>query len=94
MSPLGEQHGDSLDDEDLAQRVAQALRLDPEIGRHQLKLSVQNRVVILTGHVATARDSGMASQRAWSVPGVFDVCNRIGVAGHAGPVVWDWPGIG
>ena len=81
----------SLDDEMLADRAAAALRQDERIRGRRIELTVQNRVIILIGDVATAEASDAAGRLAWSVPGVHDVCNRLSVAGSNGPVVWDWP---
>jgi hypothetical protein len=75
----------------LADRVAEALRRDRQVRGRRVEIVVQNRVIILIGDVDTAEASEAAGRCAWGVPGVFDVCNRLGVAGHGGPIVWDWP---
>ncbi|MEU4690570.1 BON domain-containing protein [Actinoplanes sp. NPDC023714] len=80
---------DHLGDELLADRVAATLRSDPRIRGRRIELVVQNRVVILLGDVDTAEAGAAAGRAAWGVPGVFDVCNRLGVAGGSGPAWWD-----
>lgn len=73
----GEPAGAGHPDEKLAHRVADRLIADPAVRGGNLEISVQNRVVILTGRIdsATARDA--AGRQAWSAPGVHDVCNRL-----------------
>lgn len=68
-------------DDDLAWRVAARLVDDPEVIEGEVRVSVQNRVVILQGHVPTPEARIAASRRAWSTPGVFDVCNRLNQRG-------------
>lgn len=40
---------------------------------------MQNRVVILLGEIGSDGARRAASARVWSVPGVYDVCNRLAV---------------
>jgi osmotically-inducible protein OsmY len=68
-------------DDDLARRVAARLVDDPQVTDGEVRVSVQNRVVILRGHVPTPEARMAAGRRAWSTPGVFDVCNRLNQRG-------------
>ncbi|KKK00341.1 BON domain-containing protein [Micromonospora sp. HK10] len=61
----------------LAALVAQRLSIDWTTRRQQISVSVQNRVVILTGMVADQETRRAAAELAWDVPGVFDVCNAM-----------------
>lgn len=69
------------DDEDvrLAALVAQRLSIDWTTRRQRIAVSVQNRVVILSGTVADPQARQAAGELAWDVPGVFDVCNALGL---------------
>lgn len=67
-------------DEQLVDRAAQALRCDPRVYGRLLHIMVQNRVVILVGEVGSPEARTAAASRAWSVPGVYDVCNRLTVS--------------
>lgn len=73
-------------DEDLrlAALVAQRLSIDWTTRRQQIAVTVQNRVVILTGLVADRATRRAASELAWDVPGVFDVCNATALCGRRG----------
>ncbi|MDH6462698.1 osmotically-inducible protein OsmY [Micromonospora sp. A200] len=66
-------------DEDLrlAALVAQRLSIDWSTRRQQIAVTVQNRVVILTGLVADHATRRAAAELAWDVPGVVDVCNAL-----------------
>jgi hypothetical protein len=68
-----------LSDDRLAAQVAQALRCNPLVyGRH-LEVMVQNRVAILIGELGSSDARAAADRRAWTVPGIQDVCNRLTV---------------
>ena len=57
-------------DDDLAWRVAARLVDDPEVTEGEVRVSVQNRVVILQGHVPTPEARMAASRRP--VSGFFN----------------------
>lgn len=65
------------EDEELARLVGVRLVGDPEITGGHVRITVQNRVVILQGHVPSAEAKAAAGRQAWSTPGVFDVSNRL-----------------
>ncbi|WBB70841.1 BON domain-containing protein [Micromonospora sp. WMMD812] len=71
-----------LQNEDLrlAALVAQRLCVDWTTRRQQIAVAVQNRVVILSGTVASPEARQVAGDLAWDVPGVFDVCNLLRLA--------------
>lgn len=71
-------------DEDLriAALVAQRLSIDWCTRRRQISVTVQNRVVILTGQVASRAARQAAGELAWDVAGVFDVCNALTLHGR------------
>lgn len=73
-----------LADARLADRAAEALSGDPRVRGRHLEILVQNSVVILIGEVGSAEASEAARCRAWEVPGVADVCNRLTVPGAEG----------
>jgi osmotically-inducible protein OsmY len=66
-------------DEWLAERAARALRTDPLIHGRRLEIIAQNGVIVLLGELATREAKEAARLRAWAVPGVLDVCNRLTV---------------
>lgn len=66
-------------DEQLVDRAAQALRTDPRVHGRILHIMVQNSVVILIGEVGSEDVKAAVASRVWSVPGVYDVCNRLTV---------------
>ncbi|MFU8871663.1 BON domain-containing protein [Micromonospora sp. SL4-19] len=78
--------GDGAHDDDhdlrLAALVAQRLSADWATRRQQISVSVQNRVVILTGMVGDPNTRQAAGELAWDVPGVFDVCNALTLYGR------------
>jgi osmotically-inducible protein OsmY len=65
------------EDIELARQVGERLLGDPEITGGYVRVAVQNRVVILQGHVPTAEAKAAAGRQAWRTPGVFDVSNRL-----------------
>ncbi|MEU4426576.1 BON domain-containing protein [Actinoplanes sp. NPDC024001] len=71
-------------DEMIAEVFAASVFGDPHIRGARIKVQVQNRVVILLGEVASVRARKVMRQRAWDVPGVADVCNRLSVVPPAG----------
>jgi len=64
-------------DDWLATLVAEALQCDPFVYGRRLEILVQNRVAILIGELSSADAKAAAGRRAWAVPGVQDVCNRL-----------------
>ncbi|XVV10109.1 BON domain-containing protein [Actinoplanes sp. CA-131856] len=64
-------------DETLADLTARALSADPKVCGHYLEIVVQNGVVILQGELDSDDAREAARQRAWTVPGVYDVCQMI-----------------
>jgi osmotically-inducible protein OsmY len=65
------------EDGELARMVGERLLGEPEITGGYVRVSVQNRVVILEGRVPSAEAKAAASRQAWLTPGVFDVSNRL-----------------
>lgn len=61
----------------IATAVAQRLSSDWTTRRQQIVVSVQNRVVILTGMVADPDTRQVAGEIAWDTSDVFDVCNAL-----------------
>jgi osmotically-inducible protein OsmY len=72
-------------DDFLAGHIAAALVADPHLTIGGLRVTVQNRVVMLDGQVGTADDRIVAAGRVWAVPAVLDVCNRLAVRPAATP---------
>lgn len=74
LAPAGT--GPEPDSEDLRIEalVAQRLAIDWATRRQQISVSVQNRVVILSGLVSGPEVRQVARELAWDVPGVADVC--------------------
>ncbi|WP_328474859.1 BON domain-containing protein [Actinoplanes sp. NBC_00393] len=66
-------------DDMIAEVFAASLHGDPHIVGARMRVQVQNRVVILLGSVASVQAHGAMRQRAWDIPGVVDVCNRLSV---------------
>jgi hypothetical protein len=66
-------------DEFLLHRVVAGLTRDSLVQGRQVRVLVQNMVVVLEGSVDSAGARSAAAQRAWSTPGVFDVCNLLAV---------------
>lgn len=71
-------------EEDAPIQIEEAVRVvlerDPLIDAAQIRVGVRNRVVRLTGSVASASLSKMAERDAWCVFGVDEVINNIEVA--------------
>lgn len=65
------------DDQHLARMVAERLRSDPWTCLEPVHVKVQNRVVILEGHVDSETARWAAVYQAWQTPGVFDVCDAL-----------------
>ncbi|MEV6842744.1 BON domain-containing protein [Actinoplanes sp. NPDC051411] len=74
-------------DEQLVDLAAQALQGDRRVYGRFLHVMVQNSVVILVGEVGSLEAKAAAASRAWAVPGVYDVCNRLTVSA-AGDDAW------
>ncbi|MCX4472185.1 BON domain protein [Micromonospora sp. MW-13] len=68
------------EDTRLAAAVARRLGGDPAVRHEPVTVSVQNRVVILTGIVADPRARRIAGELAWTVTDVVDVCNALRLA--------------
>lgn len=64
-------------DERLTRLVTERLHQDPRTRRQPITVTVQNRVVILAGSVDSTDAQFAAGDRAWEIPGVFDVCNAL-----------------
>ncbi len=73
------------DADDHAERIAEAVKLvlekDPYVDAAQVKASVRNRTVRLTGLLPSEDQRRMAENDAWYVFGVDDVVNEIQVGG-------------
>lgn len=76
-------------DQRLARLVTQRLRNDPWTCLQRVRVAVQNGVVILEGHLESARARWAAVDHAWQTPGVRDVCDVLTGPGHDAD---DWPG--
>ena len=57
--------------------VVDRLRENPYTRDHDLKVDVEQGVVILQGKVASARSKRAAGDDAWDIPGVSDVSNQL-----------------
>lgn len=77
----GDEPVPDAEDVRLAALVAQRLSLDRTTRRQRIAVSVQHRVVILTGTVADREARVAAGELAWDIPGVFDVCNALALSG-------------
>ncbi|TDC36761.1 BON domain-containing protein [Micromonospora sp. 15K316] len=69
--------GSTNDDARLAALVAQRLGVDWATRHQEIEVTVQNKVVILSGTVASPEVRRTAGDLAWDVPGVLDVCNTL-----------------
>lgn len=69
-----------LGDEGLKDHVTRALRWDTRVDEAGIGVSVRDRVVTLTGTVASYAEKLAAREAALGVPGVLDVANEIEVA--------------
>ena len=76
--PAARPHRDPGDLE-LAAAVVERLSADPGFENSLIEVAVQNRVVLLGGQVASPEMRIHASDSAWRVNGVFDVCNLLRV---------------
>ncbi|MER5704757.1 BON domain-containing protein [Micromonospora sp. NPDC002296] len=72
--------GPADEDTRLAAAVARRLGGDPTVRHRSVTVSVQNRVVILTGIVADPQARRAAGEVAWEVADVVDVCNALRLA--------------
>ncbi|WP_320068513.1 BON domain-containing protein [Micromonospora sp. RTGN7] len=75
--PAEPDSGPADEDARLAAAVARRLGGDPTVRHEPVRVSVQNRVVILTGIVADPRARRAAGELAWAVTDVADVCNAL-----------------
>jgi osmotically-inducible protein OsmY len=66
-----------VEDDILVDLVAGGLMAESSIRGRRVTVMVQNRVVILEGEVDSEASKKAAGRRAWSTPGVFDVCNLL-----------------
>nr|WP_221383139.1 BON domain-containing protein [Actinoplanes polyasparticus] len=64
-------------DDRLADLAAEELSSDPRIRGSRLEISVQNGVVILQGELESEDAREAARRRAWSLPGIRDVCDVV-----------------
>ncbi|MEV6489079.1 BON domain-containing protein [Actinoplanes sp. NPDC051633] len=64
-------------DDILVDLVAGGLLAESCVRGRRVTVMVQNRVVILEGEVDSEEAKKAAGRRAWSTPGVFDVCNLL-----------------
>lgn len=64
-------------DDRLAGLAAEALSSDPLIRGSHLEVIVQNGVVILQGELESEDAREAARQRAWTLPGIRDVCDAV-----------------
>lgn len=70
-----------LSDRNVQLLVASRLTEHAHTALAEIRVEVQNRVVILEGTVRSAPVRLLAHQLAWNTTGVFDVSNRLAVAG-------------
>ncbi|WFF00245.1 BON domain-containing protein [Micromonospora sp. WMMD964] len=71
------QTGPTSADARLACQLLERMQRDLRLRHEHICIEVQNRVVILEGTVTSADVSAEAQARAWSIPGVHDVNNRL-----------------
>ena len=65
------------EDEVLVDLVADRLVADVQVRGRNLRVTVQNCVVILEGSVESAEAKAAAGRQAWATPGITDVCNML-----------------
>ena len=70
-------------DADLSRRVGQMLTADPAIRRHGITITVQNRVVMLSGTVDSRHIRDAITAQVHQVPGVRDICDALVVRDDA-----------
>ena len=75
--------GEPPTDGDIKAMVVDRLRVNPATKDDEIRVDVKRNVVILTGDVASSLAKRAAGDDAWDTPGVVDVSNQLGVAGHA-----------
>ncbi|HKY31691.1 MAG TPA: BON domain-containing protein [Candidatus Polarisedimenticolia bacterium] len=71
---------EAVSDEELEDRVKQALFRDPFFERHRIGVAVDDGVVRLTGRVQSERERAAAEDIAAGIPGVVDVENDLTVS--------------
>ena len=69
----------------LADLITTEFHHDPRVPAADLRVTVQNGVIILHGRVPTAEARAAALRRARNIPGVFDVCCTLAVDNEAQP---------
>lgn len=72
----------ALDDDTISSRVANALRRDPYVERHEIKLTTIGGLVYLDGTVDSYFEKAQAEDVASRVNGVVDVRNNLDVSYH------------
>lgn len=68
-----------LPDQTIADEVRAALERDPDVSREEVKVSVSNGLVFLSGEVDTLYDVTQAEDLASRIPGVVEVRNNLTV---------------
>ncbi|QBQ53130.1 BON domain-containing protein [Nitrosococcus wardiae] len=66
-------------EEELVDGLRLILEKDRLVEADQIRIDIRNRVITLTGWVATEEEKGMAEADAWCLSGVADVVNQIEV---------------
>ncbi|HEX6424678.1 MAG TPA: BON domain-containing protein [Acidimicrobiales bacterium] len=69
-------------DRDMKSALVHRLRENLYTEDAQIRVEVQDRVVILHGVVPDRMAKRVAGEDAWDVPGVIDVSNQLAVGGH------------
>ncbi|MCM4083833.1 BON domain-containing protein [Paractinoplanes hotanensis] len=64
-------------DDRLADLAAENLSSDPLVRGSRLEIIVQNGVVILQGELESEEAREAARRRAWTLPGIRDVCDAV-----------------
>ncbi|CAN5318353.1 hypothetical protein BH10PLA2_BH10PLA2_04320 [soil metagenome] len=68
-----------LDNQQLADGIAQQLRQNPSLRQFNIDISVKNGTVELTGNVGDAKQRNLAQQIAMSAPGVVNVLDKLSI---------------
>ncbi|MEV6489073.1 BON domain-containing protein [Actinoplanes sp. NPDC051633] len=63
----------------LADLITAGIRNDPGVRAGRIWVTVQNAVIILEGYVVNHETRDAALRTARAIPGVFDVCDRLGI---------------
>ena len=75
-------HDPKISDQELARRVENFLSTRNYPALRDLKVSVHDGCVVLSGCVSTFHEKQLATSCAQRVAGVLDVINKIDVPGH------------